>query len=173
MAEKFAFTNFILLMAYKMAVAVTDSLNYHLDTARGRTTLQALFSSLTNAGVINVTTHQAEATLTADGPDRAGAINMGSADSTFTDTRKVALSLTSSQPLLFTTTLKTITIHMMPDPINPRFLRIYTASRNQRNSSGDHQAKRRKVEKPKPEEQESMPMLHHCPHAKHRGNRVP
>jgi hypothetical protein len=55
MVEKSDFTNSILPPADKMAVAVTDSLNYHLDTARGKTTLQALLSSLTAIGV-NVTT---------------------------------------------------------------------------------------------------------------------
>jgi hypothetical protein len=71
-----------------MAVAVTDSLNNHLDIVRGKTTLQALLSSLTAAGV-SVTTHQADAALPIDGPDGFGAIAMGSADSTFTGTRKV------------------------------------------------------------------------------------
>jgi hypothetical protein len=32
-----------------------------------------------------------------------------------------------------------------------------------RQSSGGHQAKRRKEEKPKPEEQEGMPQHQHCP----------
>jgi hypothetical protein len=88
-----------------MAVAVTDSLNYHLDNARGRTTLKALLSSLASAGV-NATTHQAEAALTTDGLDGAGATCMSLAYSIFTDTRKVVLSLTSPLPLLFATILK-------------------------------------------------------------------
>jgi hypothetical protein len=50
---------------------------------------------------------------------------MGSADSTSTDTRKVVLSLTSPLPPHVATTLQKLTIHMMPDPINPRFVRIY------------------------------------------------
>jgi hypothetical protein len=43
------------------------------------------------------------------------------------------------------------------------------------NSSGDHQAKRRKKErkKPKPEEKEGMPQHQHCPPAKRRGNKNP
>jgi hypothetical protein len=107
-----------------MAVAVTDSLHFHLDTARGKTTLHALLSYLTAAGV-NVTTHQVEAALTIDGPDGLGAIAMGSADSTFTDTRKVVLSLTSPLPLFYAITLKKKNIYMMSHPIDPRFLRIY------------------------------------------------
>jgi hypothetical protein len=54
---------------------------------------------------------------------------MGSADSTFTDTRKVVLSPTSPLPLLYVTTLRKITIHLMPGPINPRFLQIFLVAR--------------------------------------------
>jgi hypothetical protein len=68
MVEKSDFTDFIFPPADIMAVAVTDSLNYHLDSTRGRTALQTLLFSLTSAGV-NVTTHRAEAALTTDGPD--------------------------------------------------------------------------------------------------------
>jgi hypothetical protein len=50
---------------------------------------------------------------------------MGHEAAIFTDTRKVVLSLTFPLPLLYATNLKKITIHVMPDPINPRFLRIY------------------------------------------------
>jgi hypothetical protein len=50
---------------------------------------------------------------------------MGLVNSTFTDTRKVVLSLTSHLPLLFVTTFKKIAVHMMPYPINSQFLRIY------------------------------------------------
>jgi hypothetical protein len=42
-----------------------------------------------------------------------------------------------------------------------------------RKSSEGHQAKRRKEEKPKPEEQEGMPQRQHCPTAKRRGDRNP
>jgi hypothetical protein len=38
MVEKSGFAHFILPLADKMAVAVTVSLNYHLDTTQGRTT---------------------------------------------------------------------------------------------------------------------------------------
>jgi hypothetical protein len=48
-----------------------------------------------------------------------GAIAMGNEAATFTDTRKVVLSLSSPRPLLYATTLQKITIHVMPDPINP------------------------------------------------------
>jgi hypothetical protein len=54
---------------------------------------------------------------------------MGSADTTITDTRKVVLSLTSLLALLYATTLRKIRIHVMPDPINPMFLRIYLVPR--------------------------------------------
>jgi hypothetical protein len=37
--EKSDFANFILPSADNMAVVVTDSMDYHLDTARGKTTL--------------------------------------------------------------------------------------------------------------------------------------
>jgi hypothetical protein len=49
--ETSGFTNFILPKANELDAAVTDSLNYHLDTARGTTTLVSLLSSLTTAGV--------------------------------------------------------------------------------------------------------------------------
>jgi hypothetical protein len=42
-----------------------------------------------------------------------------------------------------------------------------------RKSSEDHQAKRRKRKKLKPEEQEGMPQHQHCPPAKRRGDRNP
>jgi hypothetical protein len=67
--ETSGFTNVNLPPADKMAIAVIDSMNYHLDTARNRTTLYALLSSLTAARV-DVTMHQAKATLTTtEGPD--------------------------------------------------------------------------------------------------------
>jgi hypothetical protein len=55
--ETSRFTNFIVPPADNMVVAVTDSLNYHLDTARGKTTLHALLSSFTAVG-LDVSQHQ-------------------------------------------------------------------------------------------------------------------
>jgi hypothetical protein len=104
-----------------MATPVTDSLNYHLDISRDITGLHALHSTLTATG-IDVANFPTEATLTADGPDGVGATATGNEAATLTDTRKVVLSLTYSFPLLCATTLHNITIHVMPDPINPRFL---------------------------------------------------
>jgi hypothetical protein len=40
-------------------------------------------------------------------------------------------------------------------------------------SSGGHQTKEEKREKPKPEKQEGMPHHQHCPTAKRRGDRNP
>jgi hypothetical protein len=40
-------------------------------------------------------------------------------------------------------------------------------------NSISHQANKIKEEKPKPEEHEGIPQHHHCPHAKHRGDRNP
>jgi hypothetical protein len=107
-----------------MDVAVTNSLNYHLNIVRGKATLHALLSSLTAVG-LDVTAHQAEAELTTEGPDDFGDIATVSADTTFTDTRKVVLSLTSPLALLYATTLSKIRVHLMPNPINPWLLRIY------------------------------------------------
>jgi hypothetical protein len=103
--EKFYFTNFILPPADKMAVAVTDSLKYHLDTTRAKTTLQALLSSLAAHGV-DVTTHQAEATLPSDGPNGVGAIAMGTTDTLLPGSIRSFSSLTSRLPLFYVTTLK-------------------------------------------------------------------
>jgi hypothetical protein len=84
----------------------------------------ALQSSLT--AWIDTTNFSTEAALTADGPDGLGYVAMGNEDATFTDTRKVVVSLTSPLPLLYAIiTLQKTNVHMMPDPINPRFLRIY------------------------------------------------
>jgi hypothetical protein len=47
-------TDYILPPAYKMARAITDSLNYHLNTTKGRNVLHAMRSNLTALG-INVT----------------------------------------------------------------------------------------------------------------------
>jgi hypothetical protein len=119
------FTNFIQPAADEMVVAVTDSLSYHLDTARVTTTLHALLSSLTAVGV-NVTQHQATATPITEGPDGAGTIAMGTADNYFTDTRKIVLSLTSPLAPLNATTFRNNRIHLKPNrSISPPFLRIY------------------------------------------------
>jgi hypothetical protein len=116
--ETSGFTNFVLPPADIMALAVTDFLNYRLDTARGKTSLLVLQSSLT-ATRVDITQHDATATLTTDEPDETGVTAMGTADNSLTDTRKVAISLIS--PLA----LPKIRIHVMPDPINPQFLLIY------------------------------------------------
>jgi hypothetical protein len=68
MVENFDFIDCTLPPADKMATPVNDSMNYHLDTARGRTSFHTLYSSLT-AARIDVSKHKAEAALTADGPD--------------------------------------------------------------------------------------------------------
>jgi hypothetical protein len=119
MVELSNLPEFILLPAAQMAIAVTDSLNFHLITAKGHTRLHGLPSSLDASGF------PTEAALTTDGPDGVGAIATGNEVDTFTDTRKVVLRLTSPFPLLHATALQKITIPLMPDPINSRFLRIY------------------------------------------------
>jgi hypothetical protein len=124
MVELYEYTDFVLPPADQMTTTVTDSLNYHLDTTKGRIGLHALHSSLTAAGV-DASSFPAEAALTTDGPGGVGAIVVGNEAATFADTRKVVLSLTSPLPLFHATALQKIAIHMMPDPINPRFLRIY------------------------------------------------
>jgi hypothetical protein len=108
----------------EMATTVTDSLNYHPNATKGRTILHTLHSSLTAAG-IEASSFPTKAPLATDGPDGVGVITMGNEDATFTDTRKVVISLTSTLSLLYATALQKLTIHLMPDPINPRFLRIY------------------------------------------------
>jgi hypothetical protein len=95
MLETFGFTDFILPTAEKMAVAVTYLLSYHLATARGQASPHNLMSFLTAAGV-DVSTHPTEATiLPTDGSYGIGDIAMGSAEATFSDSRKVVLSLIS------------------------------------------------------------------------------
>jgi hypothetical protein len=59
MVEKSDFANFILPSAENMAVALIDSLDCHLDMARGKTTLQGLLSTLIVVKV-NVTTRQSK-----------------------------------------------------------------------------------------------------------------
>jgi hypothetical protein len=49
MVENSDFTDFILPSADKMATTVADSINYHFDTAQGRSSLHALYSSLAAA----------------------------------------------------------------------------------------------------------------------------
>jgi hypothetical protein len=97
MAEPSNFADFILPPSDHMATAVTDSLNYHLNIAKGQSGLHDLPSSLTSAG-IDATGFLEEAALSTDGPDGVGAIAMGNEAATFTDTRKVVLSLTSPLP---------------------------------------------------------------------------
>jgi hypothetical protein len=117
------FTNTILPVAENIVIAVTEILNYHFTTFRGQNSLHNLSSSLTAAGV-DVPIHPIAATLTTDGPDGVGTIAMESAGGSFTDTRKAFLSHTSPLHVLYAITLKKITIRLMPDAINPWFLRI-------------------------------------------------
>jgi hypothetical protein len=91
---------------------------------RGSTTLHVIMSSLI-AARLDATQNQAAASLSTAGPEGAGAIAMGSADTTFTDTRKVVLSLTSPPDILDATTHRKIRINLLPDPINFRLIRIY------------------------------------------------
>jgi hypothetical protein len=106
-----------------MATVATNSLNYHLNTAKGHSGLHALHSFLTATG-IDATGFPTHAALTTDGPDGVGAIAMGNEAATFPETLKIVLSLTSPLYLLYATTLQKMSIHMIPDPINPRLLRI-------------------------------------------------
>jgi hypothetical protein len=117
--KKAYLSNFILPPADKMATAVTaDFINCHMDTAQGRICLHTLYSSMTAAG-IDDPNHHTEAALTTDGLDGVNAIAMDEADANFKDTQKAVLSLTPPLSLLyFATTLKKITIHLTPDPIN-------------------------------------------------------
>jgi hypothetical protein len=104
MAELSNFTDFIVLPSDQMAIAVTDSLNYRLNTAKGQSGVHDLLSSLSAAG-IDAAGLPTEAVLNTDGPDGFGAIAMGNEAATFTDIRKVVLRLTSPLPLLYATTL--------------------------------------------------------------------
>jgi hypothetical protein len=97
MVELSYFTEFILPPADEMATTVTDSLNYRLDTAIGKTGLHALHSTLVS-GEVDVANFPTEATLTADGPDETGDIAMGSEATTFIDARKVVLSRVAPFP---------------------------------------------------------------------------
>jgi hypothetical protein len=123
MIEPSDFADFALLLADHMAIAITDSINYHLDMARGRYGLHALYSTLMAARVDH-TNFPTEAALSADELGWVGAVAMANEAATFTDTRKITI------PLLYVISLRKITIHMIPDPMNPRFLRIYRAPKS-------------------------------------------
>jgi hypothetical protein len=69
-------TDFILPPADHMATAVTDSRNYHPNTATSKSGLHALHSSLIAAG-IDASSFPTGPALTTDGPDGVGAIAMG------------------------------------------------------------------------------------------------
>jgi hypothetical protein len=97
MVELSDFKGFILPSDDKMFTAITDSLNYHLDTTKGRTGLHVVHSFLTAAG-IDATSFPTEAALTIDGPEGVVAIAMDTEVATFTDTRKVVLSFTPPFP---------------------------------------------------------------------------
>jgi hypothetical protein len=106
-----------------MATAVIDSIYYHRVTARGRTCLHNLYSTLIAAG-IDVPNYHTKPEIATDGPNGVGAIAMGEPEAIFKDTRKVVLSLTS--PLsLYAAIFKKITVHLSSYPINHRLLRIY------------------------------------------------
>jgi hypothetical protein len=117
MVELSDITDVALPPKHQMVKAVTDSINYHFDTTRGRSGQHALHSTLT-AAKIHVSNLPTEAVVTADGPDGVRATTMGNETATFAATRKVVLSLTSPLSLIYATTLRKITIHLMPDPIN-------------------------------------------------------
>jgi hypothetical protein len=124
--EKLDLSNYILPPAQKMATAVVDSINYHRDTPRCRSCPNTLHTSLTPAGLY-VSNYQKEAELTTNGPDGVGAISMSEADTTFKDTRKIVLILTSPLSLLYAATLNNNTIHLTSYLINPWLLCIYRA----------------------------------------------
>jgi hypothetical protein len=109
MVELSSFSDSILPPINEMATAVTDSLNYHLSTAKGQSVLHDLHSSLTTAG-IDTPGFPTEAALTTDGPDGVGATAVGSEADTFTDTRKAVLSL-------YATILHKVTIPLMPQSL--------------------------------------------------------
>jgi hypothetical protein len=71
--------------------------------------------------------------------DGKGTLSLGAEDSSFTDNRKLVLSLTSPLPRRYPPALMTITAHLKPDPVSPLFSRAYT------------------IPKPSPEEGELVP----------------
>jgi hypothetical protein len=97
MVELSNFTDFILPPSDKISTAATDSLNYHFNTTKGQPGLHALHSSFIAAG-IDASGFPTKVALSTDGPDGVGAIAMGNEAATFTDTRKVVLSLASPFP---------------------------------------------------------------------------
>jgi hypothetical protein len=130
MVETSDFANSLLSPTDKMATTITDTINYHIDTARGRNNLHALYPSLTATG-IDVSQHQTKSALTINGPDGIGAIAMGDADITLTGPCKVVLSLTSPLPLLYATTLEKELSALCRTRSNLGSF-VYIASQNQR-----------------------------------------
>jgi hypothetical protein len=100
-----------------MATAVTDSPKYHFNTAKGMSGLHDIHSSLTTAGI------------DADGGSHYYRRNRRRESYRYRQRgrhlhQRLKGSPKSYLPLYATTLQKTI-IRMMPNPINPRFLRIY------------------------------------------------
>jgi hypothetical protein len=110
--ETSGFTNFVLPPADDIVVAVIDSINYHLDTIRGTTILNRKSGR-----------HSAPSTCNADHrrTGRSRGYRYGLSGQFFHGHPQG-----SPKPHLpCATTLRQIRIRLMPDPINPRFLRIY------------------------------------------------
>jgi hypothetical protein len=99
----------------------------------GKLQRKNLISQLREAG-IDTSPYATELTLTRD-----GTLSLGAEDSSFINSQKLVLSLTSPLPLLYATSLTTIIVHPKLDPVNPLFLRVY------------------RVQKPLPEEGEIVP----------------
>jgi hypothetical protein len=91
------FADFIIPQTDHMAIALIDSLNYHMNIGKGMSGLHDLHSSLTTPR-IDDPGFPTQAALSTDGPDGVGAIATGNEAATFTDTRKVVISLTSPSP---------------------------------------------------------------------------
>jgi hypothetical protein len=140
MVEKSDFTNSLLPPADKMATAVIDNINYHIDTARGRNSLHALYPSLTAAG-IDVSQHKTKSALTT-GRDRRYCYGRRGRHLHRPLQGGPKPPLSPPSPLCH---YPRRTIHLMPDPIKPRFLCLY------------------RVPKPALEEGEALP-FRHVPH---------
>jgi hypothetical protein len=119
--------SFVVPPTEQLGKAITDSIIKELAAESDKLRLKHMLDKITAEG-IDTSTYNTEFNLTTKGPNGSGTHSLGTEDSTFTDNRKLALSLLSSLSLLYATSLKKVTVHLKPGPVSALFLRIYRLS---------------------------------------------
>jgi hypothetical protein len=83
-------------------------------------------SNEVNAAGVDLSSYTPKIKLTTENlAEGTCALSLGNEGFNFIDNRKIVYNLSSQFPLFYATSRKKITIHRMPDPIIPLFLRVF------------------------------------------------